>query len=366
MIDLLGSFFWDPPREAFTIPFIHLEVYWYSILFAIGFLGAYVLIVKEFWLHLLRAKVFVHEHDISDFSLFQQILFQNKDRKNSFSYDLYEKLSDSLKKKLSSLSLHVQDKKEILKAINEALELDHHIHSRPIKPSYFDTHQEYVRAARRYLFEKEFHGAVRSLKKTTYEFVDRLTVYLFFGMLIGARLGHILFYELDYFIAHPLEIFNVRQGGLASHGGALGLLISFYFFWRKAKKTHLISCAHLLDILMLAVAFVAGCIRIGNFMNQEILGTPSNLPWAVTFGHPFDRAIMPCHPVQLYEALFYFAVCGLLFFLLRKYRERIVWGALTGLLFTLIFTFRFFIEFLKVPQEAEPQGFLYPRLWVNF
>ncbi len=258
MIKLPASIFWDPPREAFTLPFINFEIYWYSIFFALGFLGAYLITLYEFRLHLARTQNLPED----------------------------------------------------------------------------------------------------TLRKTAYAYVDRLTLYLFFGLLIGARLGHILFYDLSYFFKHPIEVFYIRQGGLASHGGAIGLLISFCLFWKKAKKTHLISWPHLLDILMVGVAFIAGCIRIGNFMNQEILGTPSQLPWAVTFGHPFEPAVMPCHPVQLYEAIFYFFVSALLFFLLHKFQKRFNWGMLTGLLFTLIFGFRFFIDFIKLPQESEPQGFL--------
>lgn len=183
-------------------------------------------------------------------------------------------------------------------------------------------------------------------RKATFSFLDQLAWYIFIGMIVGARLGHVFFYEWPYYKAHPLEILFTWEGGLSSHGAAVGLLLGILLFWRNpARRPQNISFKRLLDILCVAAAFVAGAIRLGNFMNQEILGKPSDLPFAVWFGHPADAgAQMPCHPVQLYEALFYFATCALLYNL--KLKE----GKVAGLFFVLVFTFRFFIEFLKLPQ----------------
>ncbi len=177
-------------------------------------------------------------------------------------------------------------------------------------------------------------------------FLDRLAWYIFIGMLVGARLGHVFFYEWPYFKEHPLEILFTWEGGLSSHGAAVGLILSLLLFWKDPKR-HIssISFKKLLDILCIAAAFVAGSIRIGNFFNQEILGKATDLPFGVWFGHPADpHAAMPCHPVQLYEALFYFATCAFL------YRCKLKDGKAAGLFFILVFTFRFFIEFLKLPQ----------------
>lgn len=195
------------------------------------------------------------------------------------------------------------------------------------------------------------------VKKTTFGFLDRLAWYIFLGMLIGARLGHVIFYDWPHYEAHPLKILYTWEGGLSSHGGAIGLLIALAFFWWR-HKTHLpqLSFKQLLDYLCIGTAFVAGSIRIGNFFNQEILGHQSDLPFAVWFGHPTDiGAKMPCHPVQLYEALFYFLTCAYLFL----FRSKLSAGKISGLFFVSVFTFRFFIEFLKLPQSIHDGGGLY-------
>ncbi len=183
-------------------------------------------------------------------------------------------------------------------------------------------------------------------KKQAFSFMDRLAWFVFIGMIVGARLGHVFFYEWPYFKNHPLEILYTWEGGLSSHGGGIGLLAGLVLFWSSPKRRLVgLSFTKLLDILCVATALVAGFIRLGNFFNQEILGRASDLPFAVWFGHPSDSAAtMPCHPVQLYESLFYFATFILL------YNAKLKTGARAGLFFILVFTFRFFIEFLKLPQ----------------
>ncbi len=171
-------------------------------------------------------------------------------------------------------------------------------------------------------------------------------------MIVGARLGHVFFYEWAYFKEHPLEILFTWEGGLSSHGGGIGVLLGLLLFWKNPKRgLPNVSFRKLLDILCVATSFVAASIRLGNFFNQEILGKPSDLPFAVWFGHPADpHAAMPCHPVQLYEALFYLTTCILLYNL--KLKE----GKVAGLFFILVFTFRFFIEYLKLPQGIYDGG----------
>ena len=192
------------------------------------------------------------------------------------------------------------------------------------------------------------------LKKRAHSLVDRLTVYIVIGTILGARLGHFLFYEQpsDY-LSDPLEFFRFRNGGLASHGAIIGIIIATFLFIRRIQKNYPdLTWVRLLDFIAVPTALAGACIRIGNFFNQEILGTPTNLPWAVVFGHPADRSLpVPRHPVQLYEALWYLVVFLLLWrlsyrpsFLLKK-------GKLVGLFLILIFAFRFFIEFLKTEQS---------------
>jgi phosphatidylglycerol---prolipoprotein diacylglyceryl transferase len=177
------------------------------------------------------------------------------------------------------------------------------------------------------------------------ELVSTLTSYIIVGMLIGARLGHCLFYEPEYYLAHPLEILKVWEGGLASHGGYLGVMISVYAF---IKKNPTIKFLWLTDVLAGPCLFVGGLIRIGNFFNSEIFGGPTNLPWAVVF----ERVDMiPRHPAQLYESLGYFSVAAFLIFMERSKNGKWPQGSFLALSFILSFTFRFFIEFIKDEQS---------------
>ncbi|NGX46185.1 MAG: Prolipoprotein diacylglyceryl transferase [Chlamydiae bacterium] len=182
---------------------------------------------------------------------------------------------------------------------------------------------------------------------------DRLCVLVIIGTVIGARLGHVFFYGWPFYRQYPFEIFKVWRGGLASHGGAVGILsaLAIFFLWHRKKYPSLTFLA-LLDALLIPAAFVSGCIRIGNFINQEILGIPTTLPWGVTFMHPADGlAGVPLHPVQLYESFFYFLTFGFLLFIWQRGGKRLGLGIISGWFFVLVFGFRFFIEYLKLPQS---------------
>ncbi len=157
--------------------------------------------------------------------------------------------------------------------------------------------------------------------------------------------------------ANPQSIFNIREGGLASHGGAIGALIAIFLVvvWLKKRYSKL-SFLGILDGVVIAAPLAGACIRIGNFFNQEITGTATSLPWGVNFLHPLDRYIGVVHPVQLYESIFYFALFGSMFTLWKKRGRELGSGFLTGLFFVLLFTFRFFVEYLKSPQgEVLPE-----------
>ncbi len=191
-------------------------------------------------------------------------------------------------------------------------------------------------------------------QKKAIQITDRLTVYMILGTVIGARIGHFLFYEHpSHYLSNPLEIFRIWEGGLASHGGAVGILIALALFSHRIKETAPeLTWVRLLDFVSVPAALGGMCIRIGNFINQEILGTPTDLPWGVVFGHPADLSLpLPRHPVQLYEALFYLAV----FFFLWRLSHRTYFlktqGKLVGLFLILVFGFRFFIEFFKIEQS---------------
>lgn len=183
---------------------------------------------------------------------------------------------------------------------------------------------------------------------------DRMTIYMVIGTIIGARLGHFLFYENPaIYLKHPLEIIQIWRGGLASHGAAVGIIFALMLFSYRARPIAMgLTWVRLLDLVSIPTAFAAFCIRIGNFVNQEILGTPTHLPWAVIFGHPADGSPpIPRHPVQLYEALFYLAVFFFLWRLSFKSAFLAAQGKLIGLFLILVFSFRLLIEFLKLEQS---------------
>ncbi|MCC5832959.1 MAG: prolipoprotein diacylglyceryl transferase [Chlamydiales bacterium] len=208
----------------------------------------------------------------------------------------------------------------------------------------------------RKIFTDFLRDEVRSIQEAkagATKVADRLSMLVVLGTIIGARLGHVFFYGWSFYKQHPFDIFKVWEGGLASHGGAIGILVGLWIFVRWNRQTYKsITFLALLDILVLPTAFAAGCIRIGNFVNQEITGIPTNLPWGVIFMHPIDGVPgIPIHPVQLYESAAYFSVFIFLYTLFRYRAFRIGLGLLSGWFFTLVFGLRFIIEFLKMPQS---------------
>ena len=183
------------------------------------------------------------------------------------------------------------------------------------------------------------------------EHLDKLTTYCTIGIVVGARLGHCLFYEPAYYLSNPLEILKIWQGGLASHGGVLGLLIAMYIYSRKTKHS-MIDIADLVTVVAgLAFAF----IRLGNFMNSEIIGMPTTKPWGVIFERVDS---IPRHPAQLYEAISYFIIFAVLMILYKKRRERLKNGFFFGLGSVLFFTARLMIEFIKEDQVGFEEGMI--------
>jgi prolipoprotein diacylglyceryl transferase len=193
------------------------------------------------------------------------------------------------------------------------------------------------------------HETAKEVKANSKKIADNLTFYIILGAVIGARLFDVLFYENWKAIeADPWSVIKVWEGGLASHGAVVGILVALAIF---QKRHRFCSWGHLLDLLVLPAAVVAFFIRVGNFINQEILGKPTDVPWAVIFGHPADGSFpVPRHPVQLYEAFYYLAIFIMLWALRKKWSR---WkdGRLCGLFLILIFTFRFFVEFFKEEQS---------------
>ena len=173
--------------------------------------------------------------------------------------------------------------------------------------------------------------------------VDDGMIYMLIGAVVGARLMHCLAYEPDFYLAHPLEILKVWKGGLASHGGLIGVLIATWLFVRK----HRLSYLWLLSRLTIPGALVAAFIRLGNFFNSEIIGIQTDKPWAVVFSR-IDT--LPRHPVQLYESLAYFMLFILFWLLYLRLKPTLVTRLFPGLFLVLVFTVRFFLEYVKTKQ----------------
>lgn len=174
------------------------------------------------------------------------------------------------------------------------------------------------------------------------ELLYDLLIWLIIGGLIGARLGHIIFYNLKYFLANPLEIFFINHGGLASHGLTIGLFISLFLFV-KIKK---IDPKKYIDILIIPIPLLAFFIRIGNFFNSEIIGKTSDLPWCVYF--PKNDLEMICrHPSQIYEALIALSIFIILVKIYQKTKENLKPYFILNLFLLLYFSSRFLVEFVK-------------------
>ncbi len=192
-----------------------------------------------------------------------------------------------------------------------------------------------------YILAKVFRIENKSM-----EMLDALVLYALLGIVIGARLGHVIFYDLDFYLKNPLEILMIWHGGLASHGAAIGLLLALYFYVKKYSE---VSYVWILDRITLPVAAGAVFVRLGNLFNSEIVGKPTELPWGFIFvrnGESFAR-----HPAQLYEAFAYLIIFLVLRTLYYKYKQNIRPGMLIGMTLIMIFGFRFAIEFLKEIQS---------------
>lgn len=198
------------------------------------------------------------------------------------------------------------------------------------------------------------------------EYFDPLFLYCFFGILLGARLGHCLFYQPEYYLTsfkHFVEMIVpihflpnggwkfVGYEGLASHGGTIGLIVALYLYYRRTR----LNLWQVLDNIAIATPITACFIRLGNLMNSEIIGKVTDVPWAFIFER-VDK--MPRHPGQLYEAIAYFLFFFVGLWLYRKRPQRVGTGFFFGLCLTLIFTFRFFIEYTKDIQVDFESGML--------
>jgi len=175
---------------------------------------------------------------------------------------------------------------------------------------------------------------------------EKITIaiqYIFIGGLIGARLAHIIFYQLDFYLAHPADIIAVWKGGLASHGGVVGGLAGIWLFCKQHKEFHFFW---FLDIGIIAVVMLASLIRFGNLMNSELYGKPTDVPWAFVF-QQVDN--IPRHAVVLYESISYFFIQIFMLILFNRYKESKP-GLYISFFLIVVFTVRFLLEFYKEPD----------------
>ncbi|MBP5647600.1 MAG: prolipoprotein diacylglyceryl transferase [Bacteroidaceae bacterium] len=212
-----------------------------------------------------------------------------------------------------------------------------------------------------YLLVKKFYKD-RGIRSEVFE---PLFLYCFIGILAGARLGHCLFYEPDYYLSsgtHFIEMLlpirfmpeggwkMVGYSGLASHGGTIGIFIGILLYCRK-YKVKLLECV---DMICVATPLTAACIRIGNLMNSEIVGKPTGTDWGFIFvqnGEDFAR-----HPAQLYEAIAYLIIFAVIILIYRNHKKKVGSGFYFGFCIAAIFMFRFFIEFCKEVQVDFEKG----------
>lgn len=192
-------------------------------------------------------------------------------------------------------------------------------------------------------------------EKLDSKWFESLAVYVFVGTIVGARLGHVLFYDPAYYLANPAKIFVTWEGGLASHGGTIGIIIACWLYSRRVTRK---SILWVLDRLAVPTGIVAAMIRLGNLTNSEIFGRPTTLPWGFRFirseeyRHLVPSMDMGCHPTQIYEALCYLAVFALCMWLYwKRDAARRYSGLIVGVFLTGIFLSRFIIERIKIVQE---------------
>lgn len=189
---------------------------------------------------------------------------------------------------------------------------------------------------------------------------EELTMYIFIGILLGARLGHCFFYEPEYYLSRPLEILLPIQEingsyqftgfqGLASHGGTLGVIIAILYYWYKTKTNLL----WVLDRVAIGTGITCAFIRLGNLMNSEIYGKPTDGTWGFVF---VRDDMIPRHPTQLYEAFSYLAIFVLLYLMYRSKKFENRPGIYVGTLLALLFSARFVIEYFKENQVAFEDG----------
>lgn len=217
-----------------------------------------------------------------------------------------------------------------------------------------------------FIFGQRILSRIYLAEGRTEKDVDIITLYMIIGTVLGARLGHCFFYEPEYFLAHPIEILKIWQGGLASHGATVGILLALYLFARKMHFNYL----WVLDRIVIVVALGGSLIRLGNLMNSEIIGKVTDVPWAFIFERNHEvingvqAALQPRHPAQLYEAISTFFLFLFTYWLWSKRKALTPNGSIFGWFLIILFSLRFLYEFLK-ENQVDKEDYLLQTIGMN-
>ncbi len=339
---MLGYWFeWNPNPYAFYIDWLGRPLAWYGVLFVSGIALGYWMISHMFTRYISERGEFTVHH-VADWDVLTQRLKAALDSPKTPLHKLVSLLPKDVRKAIAKGGPHGAQTKAAIASVMEG--------------------------ANRVWAEKELQGALEPLVSMGARMADRLTWYVVLGTVLGARLGHVLFYEIGDYWQRPWDVFKIWEGGLASHGGALGVMLALWlaldYLRRYAPSMTLLR---LFDFVAVPAALAACFIRLGNFVNQELVGTPTGLPWGVLFGNPADNGpLVPRHPVPLYDAFANLAIFLILAILWRKRGCKRPEGFLIGLFFVLCFTARFFIDFIKMPMESSVDtGWLQMGQWLS-
>jgi prolipoprotein diacylglyceryl transferase len=317
------------------VPIINRPVAWYGLLFALGFILGFIILQPILRRKLSKTKELT-ERDIASW---QRVICRLKKEilaSESPLFSILDHLSKKTKEIILSLQLFQepdrQVKQEILGALNVWMQ-----------------EKSNGREKLPLLIPK----GIFKIKDLCYFLSDRLTWFVVIGTIVGSRLGHVFFYEWPHYRDNPLDIIKIWEGGLASHGGVIGVILALTLFQRTIRRSfpelHFVA---ILDCLSIPSALVAVCIRLGNFFNQEITGPETTVPWAVTFANPVEWTdAVPRHPTQLYEALVYLLIFVAMFAFWKIKGQSLKSGTLIGALFIAIFSSRFFLEYFKAPSS---------------
>jgi prolipoprotein diacylglyceryl transferase len=329
--------FWNPNPTIFIIPYLNHPLRWYGLLFVTGFFLGFILLLPMLRSKLQENKQFL-PRDIANWpsliaSLRTAISSDQHPLKPITHY-----FSSEMRTQIETLqpneSISTLLQQEILSALTAFTANGNNSSRKQLAATYPE------------LFT--------SIDELAYSYADKLVWFIVAGTVIGARLGHVFLYEWPRYQANPLDIIKIWEGGLASHGGTLGVMLALFCYVKMQRRSFPdIPFLSLCDLICIPTALAAVFIRLGNFMNQEIVGTPTTVPWGVLFASPAEGGgPLVRHPVQLYEAAAYFATFLLLKAIWRQSHQHRHPGFFAGIFFIAIFSFRFILEFFKADQHS--------------